>query len=318
MAYGSEYAAAAQTVLGGVQVAGGFASNKKNRRLSRDINSAQLSYGWDMYNQQRGDSISDRDYENWYNSPKQMMQRYKEAGLNPNLIYGGGSGAESASARSSSPGSSNLDVPRNDQGPINEGLAMIGSAFREFVEIQNTQAKTDNLREQRDLILAEIQSQQAGVRYTDSRTNTEVYNLDYAKGQRRIREQQEQANLNSTLANTQYTLDQNQRAQLLNSTNVAKTLQDITAQKISMLHERLKMNNTIEGTAKIKQELANLKTQEKLLGSEQVVKQAEAKLAEKRIFRSDNMFYREIIQVIEDALKYDSKKKRFPIGKPKM
>lgn len=34
--------------------------------------------------------ISGRDYDNWYNSPAQLMDRYRQAGLNPNLIYGSG------------------------------------------------------------------------------------------------------------------------------------------------------------------------------------------------------------------------------------
>ena len=35
-------------------------------------------------------AIEDRDFENAYNHPKQQMQRLKEAGLNPNLVYGNG------------------------------------------------------------------------------------------------------------------------------------------------------------------------------------------------------------------------------------
>lgn len=34
--------------------------------------------------------IKERDYMNWYNSPKETMGRFEEAGLNPNLIYGSG------------------------------------------------------------------------------------------------------------------------------------------------------------------------------------------------------------------------------------
>lgn len=33
----------------------------------------------------------ERNYQNQYNSPSAQMQRYKDAGLNPNLIYGSGS-----------------------------------------------------------------------------------------------------------------------------------------------------------------------------------------------------------------------------------
>lgn len=42
------------------------------------------------YNKQRSDMLADRDYQNQYNSPVAQMQRLKEAGLNPNLVYGNG------------------------------------------------------------------------------------------------------------------------------------------------------------------------------------------------------------------------------------
>lgn len=42
------------------------------------------------YNKQRSDMLADRDYQNQYNSPVAQMERLKEAGLNPNLVYGNG------------------------------------------------------------------------------------------------------------------------------------------------------------------------------------------------------------------------------------
>lgn len=51
--------------------------NKKNREF-------QLQ----MYNRQLWDNRQNWRLQNEYNSPQQQMQRFKEAGLNPNLIYG--------------------------------------------------------------------------------------------------------------------------------------------------------------------------------------------------------------------------------------
>lgn len=52
-------------------------TNAQNRQFSEK-----------MYDRQRADALTDWDKQNKYNSPSQQMQRYKEAGLNPNLIYG--------------------------------------------------------------------------------------------------------------------------------------------------------------------------------------------------------------------------------------
>jgi len=48
--------------------------------------------------------IDQRDYANWYNSPKNQMARFQEAGLNPHLIYGKGtSGIQTSNPKASKP-----------------------------------------------------------------------------------------------------------------------------------------------------------------------------------------------------------------------
>lgn len=72
---------------GGVDIAGGVMGNlfqKRNIRLQKEANLEMADYAYtkdqEMWNLQ-----------NLYNSPKAQMQRFKQAGLNPNLIYGRGS-----------------------------------------------------------------------------------------------------------------------------------------------------------------------------------------------------------------------------------
>jgi len=52
------------------------------RTIAAQKSEAELAY-------QR--AVRERDYQNWYNSPEQQMNRFKGAGLNPHLIYGQGS-----------------------------------------------------------------------------------------------------------------------------------------------------------------------------------------------------------------------------------
>jgi septin family protein len=42
----------------------------------------------DFYDRQRADALADWNRQNTYNTPAAQMQRYKDAGLNPHLIYG--------------------------------------------------------------------------------------------------------------------------------------------------------------------------------------------------------------------------------------
>lgn len=79
---------------------------------------------------------------NEYNHPSAQMARLREAGLNPNLIYGSGvKGATGASSAASSPPVSPLQIENN---PITE-----------YQRIKSTELQTDNLREQNTLLRQE-------------------------------------------------------------------------------------------------------------------------------------------------------------------
>lgn len=59
-----------------------FATSIMNRNAQKKINSQNISNSWDMWNA-----------NNSYNDPSAQMERFRKAGLNPNLIYGSGSGS---------------------------------------------------------------------------------------------------------------------------------------------------------------------------------------------------------------------------------
>jgi hypothetical protein len=110
-------------------------------------NSSQLSYSREMYDKQRADALADWNMQNEYNSPAAQMARFKEAGLNPNLIYGQMS--NSPVVRSSSPQSYNPTAPQID-------LARpAGMALDAYYDTQLKTAQIDNLKEQNELLKTE-------------------------------------------------------------------------------------------------------------------------------------------------------------------
>lgn len=90
----------------------------------------------ELANYQRDWEAAQVDKMNAYNSPKAQMQRYKEAGLNPNLIYGQGTpGNQTLVGRYSAP-----DVkaaPRVDY------LGMVLQALQGYQQILKTKTDTD-------------------------------------------------------------------------------------------------------------------------------------------------------------------------------
>lgn len=120
-------------------------------------NQSQLSYSREMYDKQRSDALADWNRQNQYNSPKEQMLRFKEAGLNPNLIYGQMS--QSPVVRTSSVEGYSPRAPQVDLGNA-AAMGLQGLSAYQDTQLKNVQtdlvkeqiknASTDNLLKQLD------------------------------------------------------------------------------------------------------------------------------------------------------------------------
>lgn len=232
-----------------------------NTNSQSNTNQASMDFQRSMYNQQRSDAIADRDYANRYNSPGESMARLKAAGLNPNLIYGQAAGSNiSAPVRSASAEKPNIQAPQiNSQGVINALMA--------FYDVQNTQAKTDNLRAQIEAMKTRMSLDNANIPLVNARTNQITQqtkfaaelqdgNLEALQTANRLRTKQayESDSRRAKLdADTAYTLHQDTRSALkLNS--------DLKTAVIQRLHTLKEIEKTSAGILLINQEIRNLRT----------------------------------------------------------
>jgi hypothetical protein len=103
--------------------------NQKNREYNLML--ARLQNQWNLEQWQR---------ENDYNSPTAQMARYRQAGLNPDLIYG----QQNLSASSPTLTSGAPSTPQ-DMSPIGEKYRSFGEATKAMAESQLLQAQIDNL-----------------------------------------------------------------------------------------------------------------------------------------------------------------------------
>ncbi len=139
------------TISAGSSLLGGIFSNisqqkamqesllaqQRENQLNRDFNASEAQKQRD-YNTQMIEQMQE------YNSPKAMMQRLGDAGLNPNLVYGSiGSGNQSTIGSSSSASYSG-GVSSTMPNPV--GYSLIADAGKKFAETQLLQAQADNLR----------------------------------------------------------------------------------------------------------------------------------------------------------------------------
>jgi len=115
-------------------------------------NKKQREYNTQMYERQRADALSDWNMQNLYNSPSAQMDRYKKAGLNPNLIYGQQS--MTPSVRTTDSKSYNPQVPRVDP-------QILGDTMNNQYDLRIKNAQADLIATQQDSLQVDMELKKA-------------------------------------------------------------------------------------------------------------------------------------------------------------
>lgn len=129
-------------------------TGKSNVDAQRQINQQQLAFSQHIYDQSRADALADWERQNKYNLPSEIMKRLKDAGLNPNLIYGSANNNVASNIRSGQFNQPNLQAPQwKNGGPIGAASDMLMtfmSARRSKADIDLIDANT-SIAEQKAL-----------------------------------------------------------------------------------------------------------------------------------------------------------------------
>lgn len=236
-----------------------------NAAAQGSMNKKQRKWLEERYNIERGHALADWEMQNKYNSPLAQMQRLKAAGLNPNLVYGEGSVANSsATPRSADTGSWNPKAPEYN---------LQDSLFAYFNTLQQQQT-IDNLTAQKSLTEADVLLKNAQTASTLQTTAKGEFELNLLKDLRettlegaRKNIEQMAANIEKTKTETVIAVDRNMREQNLNEVTIKKVNQEIanmvqtrqlTTAQISEVYERV--NNAIKD-GKLKDIEINLRKQ---------------------------------------------------------
>lgn len=123
-----------------------------------DIGKTVLGHYWDKKATKKA---YNRELELWnmtnaYNSPIQQMERLRTAGLNPNLVYGGGSATHTATMAS---------APRQSGTRMSNAQLDILGSLSAYQGLENMHEQNENLRAQRSKIYvdAEVAARQADI-----------------------------------------------------------------------------------------------------------------------------------------------------------
>ena len=192
--------------------------------------------------------------QNEYNHPKQQMQRLKEAGLNPNLVYGNGAVATGGQISSASGRSPQGQAPQFDLGGIVSGYL---DAEAKKVQIDNANEVNKNLKTERALKEAQI-----------NKTNQDVINNVWDLSRRQglapyqltalktsidqqlaniqntnTRTDLTTAQIGQTKAQTNMIIDQNARQAQMQPYNIKKIVQETALQLQNTLQKEYQNKN---------------------------------------------------------------------------
>jgi len=216
-------------------------------------NRAQKRTNLEMYDRQRADALADWNRQNQYNSPEAQMTRFKEAGLNPHLIYGQMTTAQPIKTPEAK--SPNYVAPQANPDDFN----ILGRQYA--LETQRLQA--ENMEKQGELIKAQILKAQ-------SETDWKNVYTDFFKATDPYR--REGMNISNLLKGSQYRQSEERITSLQRE-------RQLIAPKIQNLIAGTQLSQ--QKKAESAQQIINMITAQKLLGQKVITQEQENQFAKK-------------------------------------
>lgn len=263
-------------IIGGANLVSQAFANRANRRWA--TRQADKARAW---------ALQDWEMQNEYNSPRAQMERLKEAGLNPNLVYGNGATATGGDVRGTAPASYKqepLDFSPM-QNAIYAGIDMqIKKANLDLLEVQKT-VQTNNA------LLTAQKTAESIIKQAKTK-----FELDQSKSLMAGVLQAQQLNIRKIeqdidLAGKRFMLDlnENDRRNLLTANTLREGLQRIVESK-----SRVYLNG-LSGKQK-EAETERIKKQMMLMNQDELTKELDNNLRKEGLSPNDPTWMRVIIQ----------------------
>jgi len=272
--------------------------NLINTSSQKQVNESQQQYADRTYKLQRADALADWNRQNEYNSPMSQMARLRDAGLNPNLVYGHGSNASNASpVRSTESQGYRPVAPTVDFSGISQSL-MSG------YDTQLKQAQIDNLKAQNTVSLQDAllkAAQTSGVVASTAKTNMDTesgkFSLSQAQRLADTSAEMAQQQLRKVTTETDIALSANERAIAQNSASLASAAEAI-------LKSRSDRETAVGQRSQIQAQIENIR-------KDTTLKQLDIELRKLGITNSDPLYARLLARILGDPSTLGTRAKEF-------
>ena len=141
----------------------GIFNSSQQAKYSKRNTDRQIQANWDLANLKYQKDLEQWYRENAYNAPDEQMRRLRNAGLNPNLVYG--TGTVTGNTSTTGPRFDRPDVEYNYEpfqfpaNAISRGIQFIQENRLKDRQIAETEERVKNLATQRDALRVKIQSE---------------------------------------------------------------------------------------------------------------------------------------------------------------
>lgn len=207
------------------------------------LNKKQRQFAVDMWRMQ-----------NEYNTPQMQMQRFKDAGLNPHLIYGQGNSGNAGPV--STP---ELRAPQFGDaisGALPAGLAAINSIY----DLDIKAAQTDNLEAQNRVIEQDAMLRAAQIDQVLTQTQRSKFDLDFESEVRSYSADARKEQARQLRTTTDIAINRDAREAALNSSNI----QEASERMLTMRQQRdYTSQNIVESEARTSQIRQNIELAKK-------------------------------------------------------
>lgn len=261
-------------------------------------NKSQRNQQTDLYNKSRADNLADANSQNIYNSPQSQMQRLREAGLNPHLVYGNGNAVQSAAAPKEATYGQPIAPP--------DYVGNIGNVLGQYMDWRMNETQIDNMKAQKtvydqDALLKA--SQTASNAMATARSEFELkqgqslsqYTLEAAK--------KNVEKINSEIDINRQRLDINQQENLRAAAQNSSNLKEAVSRMLSMEQQRQsqKIQNakTQAETENARAELKRIQAITKEIESSAAIKKISEEMAAKGIMPNTSAGIRYIQEVLQ-------------------
>jgi len=256
------------TIIG---TAGATAGGGLNAITQGFMNRRSRKWSLEMWNRQ-----------NAYNTPAAQMQRFRDAGLNPMLMYSQGSGGLAPAVPDAK-----FENPRPGDA-ISSGAAVAMSGIYDL-EIKKEQA--NNLKLQADVLREEALLKKEQQRATRVGSDRGQFDLDFESEFRGISGDARRENLRAIRTQTDVLLDRNVREAAMNASNLQEAAQRIINLGVTREHTQADINR--------------LRANMALMQKDGILKDLEIKMREAGLNPNSPLWSKVIGSMLSDALEID-------------